>query len=189
MTLPIAALAIQAGGSILSGIGQAEGASYQASVARNNAIVEQQNAAHAASAGAAQVENAGLKAREQFSDVRASEAAMNVGVNAGSAANVQQSARVIGGENTATVANNTALEVYGYQSQAVNDRAQAGLYQSEVPYDVIGGFTQAGGDIAGHASLFGGPSQVGQDASVPAPYQWMSDSGNYLSPGTEPEYP
>jgi hypothetical protein len=125
-----ATLGLQAGGQILGGIANANAAHYQAQVATNNATIAKQNANYSASAASAQIERAGLKARAQLGSVRAGLAASGVDVNSGSAADTQISEREIGQLDTATVANNAALKVYGYQMQGANFTAQRGRRQA-----------------------------------------------------------
>lgn len=186
-TLALVGAGIGAAGKLLGGVSSAHAASYQAQVARNNAVVAQQNAAYAASAGASQTEQAGLKARSRDAAVRASLAANGVDVNTGSAADVQVSSRELGQLDTATVANNAALEAYGYRTQATNYTAQAGLEQSQVVPDVLGGVLGAAGSFLGNSSVDGGLSSLmGKNPSLGEDYQWMQggggDSGGYVGP-------
>lgn len=170
------------GGPIDTGISQKMAADYQAQVASNNAIIAKQNAQYAASAGAAQAEEAGLKARAQAAGVRASEAANGVEVNGGSAAEVQDSQRLIGDLNQQTVSNNAALETYGYESQATSFKAQSELQKFEGTYDLVAGFTNAATAAVGGSPNLPqnlGTSQLSGNPSVPQPYQWMQNDGGY----------
>ena len=186
-TLAIIAMGASAAGSLYGGISKAESASYQAQVAANNAQIERQNAAYSASAAAANTEKAGLEARAKLANVRAAGAANNLDVNSGSAADVQTSQRILGGLDTATVANRGAQQVYGYQSEAVGYEAQAKADKAQIIPDIIGGGLGAVGDIAkglsGIPSPGGGggsgggptasPSLIESSASVPSDYSWM----------------
>lgn len=173
-TAALAATAITAGGQLMNGIAQGNAAAYQGKVANNNAIIARQNAAYAASAGAAQTEQAGLKARNQQANLRASEAVEGVDVNSGSAAEVQTGQRMIGGLDQATVSNNAALESYGYQSQATSYEAQAKLDHAEMGYDYLAGGVNAAGTIAGSPqSMQFLSSQLSGNPSVPPEYSWM----------------
>ena len=160
--LPLIGLAASAGGTLLGGIASGEAAGYQAQVAKNNAIAERQNAQHAANAGSAQIEQAGLKARAQGADVRAGLAANNVDVNSGSAGDIQTSQREISALDTATVGNRAAEQVYGYETQATSYEAESKLYAAQEPFDIAGGVLGAAG------SILGGTSQV------PGLYSWMT---------------
>lgn len=182
-----AALGLQAGGQVLGGIANANSAHYQAQVADNNATIAKQNANYAASAAAAQTERAGLKARAQFGAVRSGIAASGIDVNSGSAADTQVSQREIGNLDTQTVANNAALKVYGYQTQATNFTAQSGLDESQVGPDIIAGITSAAGSAASHAELFSSgstsPSAISGAPSVPPDYAWMQNGTGPVDDG------
>lgn len=182
--LPGIGLGATVGGDVSQGIAQARAASFQAQVARNNAIIEGRNAQHAAAATAVQTENEGLKARAQDANVRAGQAAQGVDVNRGSAASVQEGQRMIGALDQATVANRGAEAVYGYQTEATGYQAQARLDQSEVGSDVIGGILKGAGAAAGESPNIpgGSNSTISGSPSVPTPYKWMG-SGN--SAGTD----
>jgi hypothetical protein len=174
--LPGIGLGATLGGDIGGGIAQARAASYQAQVARNNALVESRNAAHAAQVTAVQTEDEGLKARSQGAQVRAGLAAQGVNVNSGSAADVQAGQRLIGALDQSTVANRGAEAVYGYQTEATGYQAQAKLDQAEVGSDVVGGILKGAGAAAGESpNIPGGiASTISGSPSVPSAYQWMS---------------
>ena len=182
-TLAIIGLAAGAAGSVLKGVTAAESASYNAQVARNQAIVESQNAQHAAGATAATTEEAGLKARAEGGNVRAAVAANNLDVNTGSPADVQTSQRVIGGFNEAVTANKGAEAVYGYQTQATNEASQAILDQSQVIPDILGGVLGGVGDIAGGASNL--PGGGGGGSGGPGTYDWMMSGQQQGAPADE----
>ena len=164
-TLALIAVGASAAGSVLKGVSAAESAGYQAQVARNNAIVQAQNASHAAQATAADTEAEGLKQRANNAEYRAGQGALGIDVNSGSLADVQMGNRELGQLDTATVANRGAEQVYGYQTQATNEAAQATLYQSQVGPDIAGGILGAVGDIAGGAP------------NLPSTFAWMGTPG------------
>lgn len=174
-TIALASAAIGATTAVVGGIEQGQAAHYQAEVARNNAQTAQQNAVYSASAGAAQTEQAGLKAASKQATLRAGLAANNVDVNTGSAADIQTSERQIGQLDTETVSNNAALQAYGYQTQSTSDQAQAKLDDKEGDYAPIAGVLKGAGMLAANptvdsavsSSLLSGPP------SVPEGFQWM----------------
>ena len=124
-----------------------------------------------------------MAARNKLAEVRASEAANGLDVNAGSAADVQVGEHEMGDLNARTVSNNSALQTYGYSAQAGNYQAQANMDQADVGYDI------AGGVLSGADAALGSPSVdkaigftpsnslVGGDPSVPSAYRWMSAQG------------
>ena len=182
-TVGLVSAGLGAAGAVTGGISKAESASYQAQIARNNAVISQQNASRSASAGAAQTEQAGLAARNKLAEVRASEAANGLDVNAGSAADVQVGEHEMGDLNARTVSNNSALQTYGYSAQAGDYQAQANMDQAEVGYDIAGGVLSGAGAALGSPSVdkaigfTPSNSLVGSDPSVPSAYSWMSAQG------------
>ena len=180
--LPFMALAASAGGPLIGGITSALSANYQSQVARNNAQIAGNNANYSASAGAAQTEQAGLRARAVGANTKASLAAQNVDVGTGSAADVQTSQAGLSRLETATVANRAAEQVYGYRTQELSYSAQAKADQAQILPDILGGVLGAAGgaakaatDIPGVSSLLSGPS------SAPANYAWMGQGATLPS--------
>lgn len=170
----IASTALAAGGALYSGNAQAHGAQYQAKVASNNAIIARQNATHAAQATAVQTEEAGVKAGQQFANVKAGLAANNLDINTGSAADVEGSQRRIGLLDTETVANRGAEEQYGYSSQSQNFKSQAELDKAQAGYDETSGFLKAGASLLSSASSGG----------VSSAFSWMKGSGDPTGGGS-----
>lgn len=194
--------AFQAFGDVLGGISKSRSDSYQAQVAKNNAQIFRNNATYAGAAGNAATEQAGLKARSQLDNVKASQAANGLDVNSGSAASVQGSEREIGLLDTQTVAHNAALQQYGYQVQATNYDSQANVDKAAAAEDLWEGGINAAGTLAGSPSVAGAfsgggaaptgtgaqvfePGATGVPASllngapsVPEDYAWMQGGGN-----------
>lgn len=169
--LPIIGAASGAAGSIEQGFAQANAASYQAAIARNNAIVAQQNAGYSAEAGSAQIEEQGEKSAQQDAAVRTGLAANGVDVNSGSAADVQVSQRKIGALDTATVAQRAAETVYGYQTQKVGYQAESNLDQAQEGPDIEAGFLKAGSIIGSAAP------------NLPKAFGWMGGNPTSASGG------
>jgi hypothetical protein len=156
---------MQAVGSLIGGFTQGAQSSYQAQIAKNNSIIARQNAVRSAIAGGNDVEAMGLRNAQAQGGLRASLAASGVDVNSGSAANVQTSERLINSLDTATLANNEALKVYGYETQSVDYKAQEKLDNAESIEAPIGGLFGAAGSYLSNAP------------NVPEKYSWMvSDS-------------
>lgn len=153
--LGLAGAGISALGAIEGGEANAANANYQSQVAKNNQIIAEQNANYASAAGQAQATNEGLKGAATSGKIKASIAANGVDVNTGSAAAVQTSQAETNELNTANVLNNSALQVYGYRSQAANYGAQAAAEQAQAQQAPIAG------DLGAVGSLLGGASSVG----------------------------
>lgn len=178
MTLPLLGAGLMAGSSVLGGIASGNAANYQAQVASNNAQIARGYARYSAGAGATQIEEAGLKDRQQTAGVRAAAAANGVDVNSGSAADLQVSQRELGGLDQATTASRAAEAVYGYEAQAQSYGAQSKLDRSEALGDVVGGLLKGGGQLAGASpNIPEFTSLASGEPSVPQTYQWMQYAG------------
>lgn len=160
-----ASLALGAVGTITSAASAAQSAaatqqaaSYQAQVAENNALVAQQQAKLAAASGEQQAADTGLTARAKVGALKAAEAASNVDVNTGSNVDVRSSAAELGQLNTLTTLSNAAQKVYGYQTQATQETAQAGLYSMEASN------AAASAPLSVGASLLSGASSTAKNA-------------------------
>lgn len=164
--LLIASAVISAGSAVAGGIAQGQAASYQSEVAANNAKIAHQNAEYTAKAGAVQTESAGLKAASRDANVKAAIAANNLDVTTGSPVDVETSEHRAGLLDTATVANNAALQTYGYESQATGYTAQSGLDSGEAGYDVGAGL------LKGAGSLLSAAPDIGSK------FGWMDQGGN-----------
>ena len=156
--LPIAALAgagISALGTYEQGQASSNAASYQAAVAKNNAIIAERNAAHAEQAGEAQATATSLKGAAIGGKIKGAQAANNIDVNSGSARDVQVSEREKSQLDTETVLNNAELQAYGYRSQATGFQAQAGLETATAEQAPIGAELGAAGNLLSSASSIG----------------------------------
>lgn len=151
------ALGVQAISSIAGGEAASSNANYMAQVAKNNAVIAQQNAAYAGQAGSEAATNESLKGAGTGARIKTSQAANGVDVNSGSAVNVQESQREASSLDTAQTMNNALLKVYGYQTVASNETAQAGLDTAEAGQDETAGFLKAGGSLLGGASGVSNP--------------------------------
>lgn len=183
VVLPILGAVLTAGSAIAGGIAQGHAASYQAHVASNNAVIAKQNAGYAESAGQAQTERAGLKARQQFGQVRAGIAANGLDVNSGSGADVQTGQREIGALDTTTTANNAALAQYGYETQATGFQAQSELDKAEAGSDPIAGAFKGAGDLLSNPSVDSGASSLMSGLpTLSDTFSWMRGDGSLTNP-------
>ena len=154
-TLAIASAAATATGAVAGGIAQGNASSYQAAVARNNAVIANQNADYADQAGMAQADATARKGAAMGGKIKTAQAANNIDVNTGSAARVQAGQRATSKLDTETVLNNSELTAYGYRSQATGFTAQGGLESMKAEEAPIGGALNATGDLLSGASTAG----------------------------------
>lgn len=174
----VAGTVLSAGSTVLGGVAASNAANYQAQVARNNAVIAEQNASAANAAGQVQAQQASMKNAARVAAIKASQAANNVDVNSGSALDVQVSERETGQHDSETVLHNAMLQSYGYRTQATNYRADAGLQQSKADSAIPGALLGAGGTLLGGAgrvnwanigtpfSNFGGGGDTGAHESA-----------------------
>ena len=145
--LAAASMGMSALGQIQQGKAAAASAKYNAQVAENNAVVARQNAAFAGAEGNANAERQGMKTRAAVGAMKAAQAANGIDVNSGSAVDVRSSAAELGQLDAITIRSNAARRAYGFETEAVNDQAQAAL-------------DRAGGKAAQKASYIGAASTI-----------------------------
>ena len=155
----LAGSAIGAGVSAYSAISSGEAsqkqANYQAQVAKNNAQVANQNAATATQAGQQAASTQGAKGKAALGALTSGISADGVDVNSGSAAASRETQREEGQLDVMTTANNSALQAYGYRTQATNYVSQAGLDTAAGANSAAAGTISAGGDLLSGASSVG----------------------------------
>lgn len=157
----------------------AEVSEYQAQVARNNAIIAEQNARYEREVGEAAAGEKLLETGTKVGAQRVGFAAGGVDVNKGSAVDVQSSTRQLGALDAATILNNAARKAYGYDvektgfgSEAILRTMSAGFSRraagralqlggqaAEVSEEAAGAAKEAG-HLGAMASLLGGASSV-----------------------------
>lgn len=152
----VAGAALSAGSTVMGGVASSNAANYQAQVARNNAVIAEQNASAATAAGHVQAQASGMKNAARVAGIKAAQAANGVDVNTGSALDVQASERQVGQHDSETVLHNAMLQAYGYRTQATNYRAEAGLQQSRADSAIPGAVLSAGGTLLGAAGRIPG---------------------------------
>lgn len=152
-------LAVAAGGAVASAVGDIEGgiakknaAGYQATVAENNAVTANRNAAYASAAGQQRSEAVGERNAQVAGRIRATQGASGVDVNSGSNVDVQAGQRQAGQLDVLTTENDALLQAYGYRTQATNFKAQADLDKMEGDQAETAGYFGAGGDLLSSAS-------------------------------------
>ena len=156
-----AGAAASAGGALYSGIAQSEAASYQATVARNNALIAQGNAQRAIAAGQQQAQTQSLKNAATAGAIKTAQAANGVDVNSGSAVDVQASQRETGQLDTQNTLYNSMIQAYGYRVNATSDTAQAGLEEATAENAPVGAALSATGSLLGNSKFTGGISDTG----------------------------
>jgi hypothetical protein len=144
-SLAIAGAAASATGAITGGIASEQQANYAAQVAKNNETTALANKQYSLEAGSAQEEVTGLKAAASLGAVKTAQAAGGVGVNTGSNVAVQESQRISGTLSEENVAENAALQAYGYGTQATSYESEAALEKATAANAIPGALLSATG--------------------------------------------
>src|SRR5258708_3155232 len=144
-----------AAGALRQGAATSNAASYQAQIARNNAIIAGQNADYAAKAGVEKATAQSMKSAATMGKIRTAIAAGGIDVNTGSPVNVEESQRRTGELDTETTMHNALLQVYGYRTAQTSDEAQARLYEQESRDARTGGILCSTAGLLGSASSLG----------------------------------
>lgn len=103
-------------------------AKYQAGVARINRDIAKQNASYSRDVGEVEAQQSGMKARADRGEMLATQGASGLSVAGGSATRVRESMVDIGQYNQALIRSSAARKAYGYEVEATQNEAQAGIY-------------------------------------------------------------
>jgi hypothetical protein len=127
-------MGLMAGGTILSAYGQKKAADYQAEVAERNAALARRAAIDAITRGSAEAGKATMEGSRIIGKARAAAAASGVDVQSSSVIDVLGTTRMYATLNAETIKGNAAREALGYNMQASNFQANAGLARMEGAY-------------------------------------------------------
>lgn len=152
----VASAGIGAFGAIRQGQAASEAASYQSTIAANNAKIAQQNASFQGAEGDANAAAKELQTRGKVGAITAAQGANGLDVNSGSAVAVRQSAAELGQLDAMTIRSNAARAAYGYQTSAASDTAQSALDKSTAANSKTAGYISGAGTLlsaGGNAAL------------------------------------
>jgi hypothetical protein len=142
-----------AGGGLFNGIAASQAASYQSTVARNNAQIANANAQRAIAAGQQQAQTESLKNAAAFGALKTGLAANNIDTNSGSAVDLEASQRAKGQLDDSTALYNAQVQAYGYRTNAVSNEAESQLDQMTATNAPIGAALASFGGLAGNAKF------------------------------------
>lgn len=173
--------AVSAYGSYEQGQANAAAANYQAQVARNNAVIAEQNVAWTGESGAAKESAQGMKNAAAVGNLKAKQGASGIDINTGSSANVRAAAAELGELDLGTTRSNTSREAYGYEVAATGDTAQAQLLQTEAsnyasaaPISALGTFLTGASSVGSKYSSWGGGGSSGAGSGVFSSFPFTS---------------
>jgi len=155
---------VSAIGAIQQGKAQSDAAKYQAQVARNNEIIALQQAAYTRQEGAAQAQQQDLKSAQLIGRQKAVLGASGVDLESGSPRDVQQSQVELARLDALTVQSNAERKAWGFDVEAVNQKAQSQLHYMQAAQakkaatlsafsSILGGVGQFAGKWGGGGSL------------------------------------
>lgn len=139
---------------------------YQAQVSRINAQIDRQNSEWAQHKGDVEGLQYGMKAGQQFGQIRAAQGASGLDVNSGSAKEVQDSQRTITHMDEAQIRENAGKTAYDYRFKATTDENQAGLYDRAASDATSAAHLKAIGSIIGSAGSVSSKWMAGSQAGL-----------------------
>ena len=163
VTLTVAATAVAAAGTLYGGYRAKQEGDYNAAVSRNNATLEQQQAADALSRGKDDEARHWRQVAALKSQQIAAFAANGLDTSFGSAADIVIDTAIIGAADAAAMRENTQREAHGYLISAQNLQEEARQHKRAGRDALIGSVVDATGTV------LSGASQVSSMKPVSAP--------------------
>jgi hypothetical protein len=152
VTLTIAATAVTAAGTLYGGYRAKQEGDYNAAVARNNATLEQQQAADALARGRTEEVKHGREVARLRAMQIAAFAANGLDTSFGSAADIVVDGALIGAEDAFNMRENTQREARGYLISAQNLQEEARQSKRAGRDALIGSVVDATGTVLSGAS-------------------------------------
>jgi len=142
---------ISALGAMRQGQAGAAASKFNANVNENNAAIAKQNMDYAGQTGNEQLARQQLENRARIGAIKAGQGASGVDINSPSFTDVRSSARETGQLSAIDIRNAATRKAYGYNTDAINYDAQAGLDRSRASYESSAGATNAAATLLGGA--------------------------------------
>lgn len=138
-----------------------EASKYQAQVARNNAVIDEQNAQVALDAGRTAEQGQRQKTAQIIGQTRNAIAANGFSTTNGTPADIISDEAKLGELDALTIRHNAARQAYGYRVEGMSDEAQAGLLEREGANALVAGEIKAGAaKTAGLSSILSGATSL-----------------------------
>jgi hypothetical protein len=141
-------------GAQQKGRAEAQAANYQAAVARNNAIIQQQNAAQAAATGRARAQQQDFVTRGTLGAIAAAQGASGIDIGSPSFQQVTTGEQQAGRLKTENVMQQALLQARGYDVEAMRAQAGAQLDVMQAAQAQRAAGISATGSILGGATSF-----------------------------------
>ena len=152
---------IGAAGSVYAGNAAAAQGKYEAKIAERNAEMEERARRDAISRGETEQIRHYRKLAQAMGEARVKNSAAGLDVSFGSAADLESDIALIGYEDSAIIAENTAKEIQGYDINAANYRAEGKAAKMRGKAAKTASYFNAA------STLLGGASQVAGGMSKP----------------------
>lgn len=143
---------VSAAGQLFGGIGQSQQYNYMAQVASNNAAITHANEQAGLVANSIAESEFKTKTGLTIATQKAAQSANGLDINIGSPVAVREATQHIGDIDAAMIHYNASREAFGLETQAANDRAQAGLDSTAAKNAIFKGLYGAGSTILSGAS-------------------------------------
>lgn len=135
--------------------------SYQAQVARNNAMIQEKNAQMAEQVGQTAEQNQRQKTAQIIGRTKTSIAANGFDTTSGTPADIVADEAKLGELDALTIRNNAARAAYGYRVEGMSDTANAGLLDMSAKNDIVAGKIKAdAANIQGISSILSGATSL-----------------------------
>lgn len=174
-------MALSVGGGLFNAFGMNQAGEsgakmyqYQSSVARMNADIAKQNSRWATAAGEVEAQRSGMKTRATVGAITQAQSDSGFDINTGSNVDVRESQREVGWADQQTIRSNAARRAFGFETEAEQNKAQAGVYDMAAKQSKTAGKMKSIGSLIGTAAsvsskwktydyTFGNPSDGGWD--------------------------
>lgn len=143
-----------------------DAANYRAGVARNNAIIGEQNAKYATQTGEVRADVSKMRTTGATGAERAAYSASGIDTSSGTPLKVQENTAELGSLDTLTIRNNAARAAYGYRVAGLGYTAEAGLAGRSAGYSRDAGNLGVMGSLIGGAGSLAGKWSGFQESGV-----------------------
>ena len=143
------------GGTVFSVISGIQQANYASSVAKRNALIQDQNAKQAVRKSQIDQQEQDLFAAAALGDQEAAQSSSGVSVASGAFVSARDSARTLARKDANNIRYGGELQKVNYQDQAAGYTAEAANAKNQIPGIVGAGITNLGSTLVTSASKFG----------------------------------
>ena len=150
----VAATAVSAAGQLQSGLYASRVAQYRGQVAETNKQLERESAIDAIGLGQEDQRRLGRDVAQQVGSQTARMAANNVDITMGSAARTIEDTKMIGREDSQTLAENVRRQVKGYQINAWNYESEKRAAKAEARQAKVAAAFGAASTVLGGATQY-----------------------------------